>query len=151
MVPRQIEITDNLDLLLGVLPPHLRAALERRDPDELLEVIVDLGRKPEARFPDGATLYNELRRSLLPEECDTQTITEIRRLLARDITLKEAKRILEKHIIETTLRKTGGNITHAAKELGIHRPQLSNLLKKYALKRELYERDFDIRLNPLDN
>ena len=51
MAPRQIEITDNLDLLLGVLPPHLRAALERRDPDELLEVVVDLGRKPEARFP----------------------------------------------------------------------------------------------------
>jgi hypothetical protein len=97
------------------------------------------------------TLYYELRRTLLPEECDAQTITEIRRLLARDITLKEAKRILEKHIIENTLRKTGGNITHAAKELGIHRPQLSNLLKKYALKRELYERDFDIRLNPLDN
>ena len=52
MAPRQIGITDNLDLLLGVLPPHLRAALERRNPDELLEVIVDLGRKPEARFPD---------------------------------------------------------------------------------------------------
>ena len=52
MAHRQIEITDNLDLLLGVLPPHLRAALERRNPDELLEVIVDLGRKPEARFPD---------------------------------------------------------------------------------------------------
>ena len=52
MAPRQIGITDNLDLLLGVLPPHLRAALERRDPDELLEVIVDLGRRPEARFPN---------------------------------------------------------------------------------------------------
>jgi len=106
---------------------------------------------PEGRFTDGATLYYELRRSLLPEECDMQTLVEIRRLLARDITLKEAKKILEKHIIESTLRKTGGNITHAAKELGIHRPQLSNLLKKYALKRELYERDFDITVNPLDN
>jgi len=106
---------------------------------------------PEARFPDGARLYAELRRVLLPEECDTQTLTEIRRLLAQDLSLKDAKKVLEKHIIESTLRKTGGNITHAARELGIHRPQLSNLLKKYALKRELFEREFDIRLNALDN
>ena len=48
---------------------------------------------------------------------------------------------IEKHIIENTLRKTGGNITHAARELGIHRPQLSNYLKKYGLKRERYERE----------
>ena len=59
MVPRQIGITDNLDLLLGVLPPHLRAALERRDPDELLEVIVDLGRKPEARFPNESVALDD--------------------------------------------------------------------------------------------
>jgi len=52
VAPRQTGITDNLDLLLGVLPPQLRAALERRDPNELLEVVVDLGRKPEARFPN---------------------------------------------------------------------------------------------------
>ncbi len=59
MAPRQIGITDNLDLLLGVLPPHLRAALERRDPDELLEVIVDLGRKPEARFPNESVALDD--------------------------------------------------------------------------------------------
>ncbi|MDR7521266.1 MAG: R3H domain-containing nucleic acid-binding protein [Armatimonadota bacterium] len=52
MPARQAQITDNLDLLLDVLPPHLRAALERRpDLDQLLEVVLDLGRKPEARFP----------------------------------------------------------------------------------------------------
>jgi stage III sporulation protein SpoIIIAA len=59
VAPRQIGITDNLDLLLGVLPPHLRAALERRDPDELLEVIVDLGRKPEARFPNESVALDD--------------------------------------------------------------------------------------------
>ena len=78
-------------------------------------------------------------RQLLPEDCDQRTMSELRRLLADDITMKEAKRFLEKHIIERTMRKTGGNITHAARQLGIHRPQLSNLLKKYALKRELFE------------
>ena len=115
--------------------------------DEVEEALV----APEARFADGPSIYSELRQKLLPEECDSQTLTELRRILAKDITLKEAKKILEKHIIESTLRKTGGNITHAAKELGIHRPQLSNLLKKHALKRELYEKEFDIQVNPLDN
>ena len=52
MAPRQIHITDNLDLLLEVLPPHLREALEQQTTLEtLLEVVIDLGRKPEARFP----------------------------------------------------------------------------------------------------
>jgi len=47
------EIVDDLDKLLAVLPPRIRTALERReDLSELLEVVLDLGRKPEARFPD---------------------------------------------------------------------------------------------------
>ncbi|MBI2122886.1 MAG: AAA family ATPase [Armatimonadetes bacterium] len=51
-MPRQIQITDNLDLLLQVLPSHLRDELERQNNQEaLLEVVLDLGRKPEARFP----------------------------------------------------------------------------------------------------
>ena len=99
---------------------------------------------PEARLPSGVSLYYELRRRLLPEEGDQQTLVEIRNLLSRNITLKDAKQILERHIIENTLRKTGGNITHAAKELGIHRPQLSSLLKKHDLKRERFERDLDL-------
>ena len=110
----------------------------------------------ESRYQQGSDMYFDLRRRLLPEECDQKTLSELRRLLADDITLKEAKRILEKHIIENTLRKTGGNITHAAKELGIHRPQLSNYLKRYGLKRERYEREFDDeqppgRLRPIEN
>ena len=53
MAGRQIQITDNLDLLLDVLPPRLRAALERHGAlDQLLEVVLDLGRRPEARFPN---------------------------------------------------------------------------------------------------
>lgn len=47
------EIVDDLDKLLAVLPPRLRTALEQRDDlSELLEVVLDLGRKPEARFPN---------------------------------------------------------------------------------------------------
>src|SRR5262245_6684589 len=45
-------ITDDLDLLLDVLPPAVQAALAGRpDLDRLLEVVLDLGRRPEARFP----------------------------------------------------------------------------------------------------
>ena len=60
MVPRQIQITDNLDLLLEGLPPHLREALEQRaDLETLLEVVLDLGRLPEARFPTGVVHLSE--------------------------------------------------------------------------------------------
>ncbi|NLJ61424.1 MAG: AAA family ATPase [Firmicutes bacterium] len=52
------EITDNLDELLEVLPPRLRDKLEGLgDLDDLLEIVLDLGRQPEARFPAGRFVY----------------------------------------------------------------------------------------------
>ena len=93
----------------------------------------------ERRYQLGSDIYFDLRRKLLPEEGDHKTLTDLRQILAKDVKLKEAKRILERHIIENTLRKTNGNITHAARELGIHRPQLSNYLKKYGLSRDRFE------------
>ncbi|MBI4583313.1 MAG: tetratricopeptide repeat protein [Planctomycetes bacterium] len=99
---------------------------------------------PDARIPNGIAFYYEMRHRLLPDENDYQALLEMRQLFGKDISLKDAKRILEKHFLENALRKTGGNITHAAKELGLHRPQLSNLLKKYALKRERFERGLDL-------
>ena len=60
MAARRIQITDDLHLLLAVLPPELRAALERRpDLDQLLEVVLDLGRRPEARFPSEALYLSD--------------------------------------------------------------------------------------------
>jgi stage III sporulation protein SpoIIIAA len=45
-------VTDDLDTLLDILPPHIHEPLsEQPDHGELLEVILDLGRLPEARFP----------------------------------------------------------------------------------------------------
>lgn len=45
-------ITDELDALLDILPFHIREPIYRQpDRSELLEVILDLGRLPEARFP----------------------------------------------------------------------------------------------------
>ena len=47
----QHKITDDLAALLNVLPSHLRDALDQTNQgDDLLEVVLDLGRKPEARF-----------------------------------------------------------------------------------------------------
>src|SRR5947208_107326 len=60
VAPRQIHITDNLDLLLKVLPPTVGAALQQQaDLDTLLEVVLDLGRRPEARFPGRVLYLNE--------------------------------------------------------------------------------------------
>jgi len=46
-------ITDNLDVMLSVLPPFLAQKLvENNRSDDLLEVILDLGRMPTARYLD---------------------------------------------------------------------------------------------------
>ncbi|HYZ01034.1 MAG TPA: AAA family ATPase, partial [Candidatus Binatia bacterium] len=43
---------EETDLLARTLPPHLAHALrERTDPAQLLEIVLDLGREPEARVP----------------------------------------------------------------------------------------------------
>ncbi len=49
----QREITDDLDALVAVLPPPIAKSLrEANRSEDLLEVILDLGRLPEARFVD---------------------------------------------------------------------------------------------------
>ncbi|MGB2827888.1 MAG: R3H domain-containing nucleic acid-binding protein [Dehalococcoidales bacterium] len=53
-------ITDDLDALLDILPPHIRQTLcEQKDLSELLEVVLDLGRTPEARFPSREPTLNQ--------------------------------------------------------------------------------------------
>jgi len=55
------EITDDLELLLRVMPPHIRDALHRQaDLKNLIEVVLDLGRPPEGRFPSRAINLSEL-------------------------------------------------------------------------------------------
>jgi stage III sporulation protein SpoIIIAA len=46
-------VTDDLELLLAALPSHIRQSLETQDDRaSLLEVVMDLGREPEARYRD---------------------------------------------------------------------------------------------------
>ncbi len=57
----QLRVTDNLDELLAVLPPQVRRALEAEPSlEDLLEVILDLGREPQARFPDRTVQLSDM-------------------------------------------------------------------------------------------
>ena len=50
----QHRITDDLEVLLDVLPPNIRHAVEKANNSEkLLEIVIDLGRIAAARFVDG--------------------------------------------------------------------------------------------------
>jgi stage III sporulation protein SpoIIIAA len=51
------EAMDDLDLLLGALPPEVVEAVHALPAkEELIEVVLDLGRRPEARFPDSEVI-----------------------------------------------------------------------------------------------
>ncbi|MBD6620290.1 AAA family ATPase [Komarekiella sp. 'clone 1'] len=53
-------ITDDLQKLLDILPQDLRQVLENHPKrDSLVEVVLDLGRRPEARFPNQAEYLSE--------------------------------------------------------------------------------------------
>ena len=58
-VPRTatLQIADDLDLLLEILPERIKQALTKADgASDLIEVVMDLGRLPEARFSDKEAL-----------------------------------------------------------------------------------------------
>jgi stage III sporulation protein SpoIIIAA len=53
----QLRITDDLDALLGILPGNIVEAVHKaNDYDNLLEIILDLGRVPTARYVQGETV-----------------------------------------------------------------------------------------------
>ena len=55
-----LQITDDLDLLLAVLPERITQALEQSDrKSNLIEIVMDLGRLPEARFSDGEMVLSK--------------------------------------------------------------------------------------------
>jgi len=60
-----VQITDDLDAMLAVLPERIRAALEAADQKfELIEIIMDLGRLPEARFADSELTLSDIEVTL---------------------------------------------------------------------------------------
>lgn len=56
----EIRITDNLDELLSILPPEIKKSLASTEElNDLIEVVMDLGRRPEARFPDSMSYLKD--------------------------------------------------------------------------------------------
>lgn len=58
----RMQVTDNLDKLLTIFPDSIRSPLDRQlqsDSEKLIEVVLDLGRLPEARFSDRVTYIRE--------------------------------------------------------------------------------------------
>ncbi|WP_416676694.1 R3H domain-containing nucleic acid-binding protein [Egbenema bharatensis] len=56
-----LQSTDDLNLLLDILPESIRKILDTHsERDRLIEVVLDLGRYPEARFPDGSKYLSEI-------------------------------------------------------------------------------------------
>ncbi|OQY88301.1 MAG: AAA family ATPase [Chloroflexi bacterium UTCFX4] len=53
-------LTDDLQVLISVLPPHLKVALaDIGESQNLLEIVLDLGRLPEARYTHGEKILAE--------------------------------------------------------------------------------------------
>ena len=58
--PVSADVTDDLPQLLAILPAYIRATLsEHPRRNQLIEVILDLGRQPEARFSDAVEYLSE--------------------------------------------------------------------------------------------
>ena len=56
----QHRITDDLDALLSVLPTNIRHAVDKaNNSDKLIEIVIDLGRLPAARFVEGEITLSE--------------------------------------------------------------------------------------------
>ncbi len=65
----QDKITDDLAALLEVVPPEIAQAIRKENHgDDLLEVVLDLGRVPEARFLKGEVILNP--REITQDEID---------------------------------------------------------------------------------
>ena len=95
-------------------------------------------------FPAGSSEIAELSSSRIDLfRCGTKPDLdqEVARLTSGQLSLKEAKTALERRYIIAELYRSGGNITRAAEALGIHRPQLSNLLKRHEIRKEDFEGD----------
>ena len=69
-VDLEFESIDDLDALLNAIPPHIVDPLREEGVSrpELLEVVMDLGRIPEARYADGEQRLSPLE--VTPEQID---------------------------------------------------------------------------------
>ncbi|MGE5072851.1 MAG: R3H domain-containing nucleic acid-binding protein [Anaerolineae bacterium] len=105
----QLKITDDLEALLQVLPLDIRSAVEKaNDSENLLEIILDLGRVPTARYVDREIVLREIEVTrdeidYVDErtgEFDADNRAGIERTLHRISAIRNRR----KHIVGLTLR-----------------------------------------------
>jgi stage III sporulation protein SpoIIIAA len=105
----QLRITDDLDALLGILPGNIVEAVHKaNDYDNLLEIILDLGRVPTARYVQGETILisKEITRAELDHvverigEFDADNRAGLERTLHRISCLRNRR----SHIVGLTCR-----------------------------------------------
>ena len=61
LVDPNAQVVDNLEAFIEIFPAEIAAALgEQKDIGDLLEVVLDLGRPPEARFPSGQVSLSDI-------------------------------------------------------------------------------------------
>jgi stage III sporulation protein SpoIIIAA len=105
----QRRITDDLQALMEVLPEHIRnAVLKENDSDNLLEVIMDLGRVPTARFINREVVLSQIEVTREEIEFVTGRIGEFdsdnRAGLERTLHRISAIRNRRNHIVGLTCR-----------------------------------------------
>ena len=86
-------------------------------------------RELENRIRRAVTLTDNPR--IAPEDLDLEEPKDVQAAP----TLKEARDVVEKRIIEQTLAKTGQNITKAAMILAVSRPTLHDLISRHNIKK----------------
>jgi transcriptional regulator with GAF, ATPase, and Fis domain len=88
-------------------------------------------------------LENVIERAVLVEESEIITPKSILLPQVKAVSLppelvkksfKEAKELFEKEYISQRLKETGGNITQLAKEIGLHRTSLHEIINRHRLK-----------------
>ncbi len=70
---QQHPVSNDLDLLLEALPLHIQHAVRHNDnnSDDLLEIVIDLGRLPEARYPAAEVFLSDVEAT--PEDIEYVT------------------------------------------------------------------------------
>jgi two-component system NtrC family response regulator len=86
-------------------------------------------RELENRIRRAVTLTDNPR--IAPEDLDLEEPKDVQ----AGPTLKEARDVVEKRVIEQTLTKTGRNITKAAMVLAVSRPTLHDLISRHNIKK----------------
>ncbi|XXJ20924.1 PEP-CTERM-box response regulator transcription factor [Desulfovibrio caledoniensis] len=153
---------EDLFYRVGVMTINLPPLRERGDDIELLANYflksVSVGQRTTSkRFSDEALacikgyewpgnireLENRVKRAvimatgpeILPEDLGMKGDEALRqKLQTNDISLKDARFLLERDMVENALEKFSGNIVKAAASIGVSRPTFYDLMKKHGLK-----------------